>query len=195
MQCLLLIPEKPLFEPSGTSIRPQSFKTSFLSKKVGKVNFKLVCYCNYRKKNQENSECQFFIKFENFILEQLWPLLAEEKPKKTLQILFQKTELHLFLSQMTTLLRAENNKRNTASSSKAKSGRKVKQTNIWRDFYRTFSWWIQKAERTCMKFYSTLNKSVQQVSQSDTSKSMFPYHVARFSFKDISTTRLGSAKY
>ena len=90
MQCLLLIPEKPLFEPSGTSIRPQSFKTSFLSKKVGKVNFKLVCYCNYRKKNQENSERQFFIEFENFILGQLWPFLAEEKQKNPYKFFFKK---------------------------------------------------------------------------------------------------------
>ena len=53
----------------------------------------------------------------------------------------------------------------------------------------------QKADRLCMKFSSTSNASVQQVTQPPISKSMPPYSFIRSISKNISTLRSESTKW
>ena len=78
MHWLLIIPEKSHFGPISSPFWSKNLKTRFFSKKLLRSVLSLGTTVTLCKKNQKNSECQFFIKLEK---SHSGPILAPFGPK------------------------------------------------------------------------------------------------------------------
>lgn len=111
MQYVLLIPEKPLFGTIWNSYSVSKLQNKLFIQKLERSILGLYATVTIGKKIRKFLSVNFSLNLETSFQANYGSFWLKKNQKETYTFFFQKTEFHLFLSQMTTLFRAENNKK------------------------------------------------------------------------------------